>query len=211
MGMDARTEIAGLLLKTRAVTLSPAKPFTWASGIKSPIYTDNRILLSCPAERRKVVSAFTDAVKRECGEFDVVAGVATSGIPWAAWVAEAFGKPLVYVRGEKKDHGKGNVVEGRLKRGQKAVVIEDLVSTGGSSVAAVEGAREAGTEVTHCVAIFTYGLQKAKDAFRAARCTLVTLTDFETLVRLASETGYITKEEKQEVLAFSKDPAGWKA
>jgi orotate phosphoribosyltransferase len=209
--MNKKTEIAGLLLKTKAVTLSPAKPFTWASGIKSPIYTDNRILLSCPQERKKVVSAFVDAIKMECPAFDVVAGVATSGIPWAAWVAEALGKPLVYVRSEKKDHGKGNLVEGRIVKGQKAVVIEDLVSTGGSSVAAVEGAREAGAQVTHCFAIFTYGMQKANDAFAAARCTIVTLTDFATLIGLASETGYISREQKENVLAFSRDPSGWKA
>jgi orotate phosphoribosyltransferase len=211
MGTETKAGIAGLLLKTRAVTLSPGKPFTWASGIISPIYTDNRILLSCPDERKKVVSAFVEAIARERLHFDVVAGVATSGIPWAAWVAEALGKPLVYVRGEKKDHGKGNLVEGRLSKGQHAVMIEDLVSTGGSSVAAVVGAREAGAQVTHCFAIFTYGLQKAADAFAAAHCTLHTLTDFATLIGLASETGYISREQKEKVLAFSMNPSGWNA
>lgn len=209
--MEQKTEIASLLLKTEAVTLSPAKPFTWASGIESPIYTDNRILLSCPQERRKVVSAFVENVKRQCPHLDVIAGVATSGIPWAAWVAEALGKPLVYVRSEKKGHGKANLVEGRLSKGQKAVVIEDLVSTGGSSVAAVEGARVAGAQVSHCFAIFTYGMPKAAEAFRNASCKLVTLTDFQSLIALASETGYIGKGDREKVLAFSKNPQNWKA
>ncbi len=202
-------EIAEALLKTKAVTLRPADPFTWASGIKAPIYTDNRILLSYIDERKKVVEAFTDAIRKDCPDFDVIAGVATSGIPWAAWVAYELGKPLVYVRGQKKDHGKQNTVEGRLEKGQSAVVVEDLVSTGGSSISAVEAARDAGAKVTHCFAIFTYGLAKATETFAAAECRLVTLTDFATLVDLATETGYITKEEKDKVLEFSRDPSSW--
>jgi len=202
-------EIAEALLKTKAVTLRPADPFTWASGIKAPIYTDNRILLSYIDERKKVVEAFTDAIRKDCPDFDVIAGVATSGIPWAAWVADELGKPLVYVRGQKKDHGKQNTVEGRLEKGQSAVVVEDLVSTGGSSISAVEAARDAGAKVTHCFAIFTYGLAKATETFAAAECRLVTLTDFATLVDLATETGYITKEEKDKVLEFSRDPSSW--
>ncbi len=203
-------EIAQILLKTKAVTLSPKKPYTWASGILSPIYTDNRVILSYPEERKKVVKAFIESIKKECSEFDVIAGVATSGIPWASWVAEELGKPLVYVRGKKKEHGKGNMIEGRLEEGKKVVVVEDLVSTGGSSVTAVEAVKEAGGIVTHCFAIFTYGLQKSVDSFNNADCKLVTLTNFKILAEIAAETGYITAEEKDNVVGFSKDPTGWK-
>jgi orotate phosphoribosyltransferase len=201
--------IAELLLKTRAVTLSPGKPYTWTSGIRAPIYTDNRILLSCPEERRKIVSAFTGAIKRECPDFDYVAGVATSGIPWAAWVAEELDKPMVYVRSKRKEHGRENMVEGRLEKGKKAIIVEDLVSTGGSSVTAVEGAREAGVKVTHCFAIFTYEFSKSVENFKSSGCKLVTLTNISTLAELASGTGYISKEENEEVLAFSRDPEEW--
>ncbi|MCK4714016.1 MAG: orotate phosphoribosyltransferase, partial [Candidatus Aenigmarchaeota archaeon] len=185
-------EIAKLLLKTKAVTLSTSKPFTWASGIHSPIYTDNRVLLSHPIERRVVIDAFVEEIQNECPDFDVIAGVATSGIPWASWVAEEMDKPLVYVRGKKKDHGRENLIEGRLEKGRKVVVIEDLISTGGSSVSAVEAIRQAGAEVSHCFAIFTYGLKKSVETFKNADCKLITLTDFSTLAELASETGYIT-------------------
>jgi len=202
-------EIARLLLKTKAVTLSISKPFTWASGILSPIYTDNRILLSYPEERRKIVSAFIKDIRKECPDFDVIAGVATSGIPWASWVAEEMDKPLVYVRGKKKDHGRENLIEGRLEKGRKVIVIEDLISTGGSSVAAVEAIRQAGAEVSHCFAIFTYGLKKSLENFGAALCTLVTLTDFPTLVEIAAETEYIDKAEKMKIDEWLEDPQSW--
>ncbi len=204
-----KNETAGILLKTKAVSLSISKPYTWASGIISPIYTDNRVLLSYPEERKKIVSAFVENIRKECPEFDIIVGVATSGIPWAAWVAESMGKPLVYVRDKKKDHGRENLVEGRLEAGQKAVVIEDLISTGGSSVTAVEGAREAGAKVTHCFAIFTYGLKKSVETFENADCKLVTLTDFPALAELASETGYISEDEKSKIDEWLKDPTGW--
>ncbi len=203
-------EIASILLKTKAVTLSPGKPFIWASGIKSPIYTDNRIVLSYTEERKMVVRAFVDIIEKKCPDFDVIAGVATSGIPWAAWVADALGKPLVYARAKKKEYGKGNMIEGRLDKGKRAVVIEDLVSTGGSSIAAVQAVRDAGAKVTHCFAIFAYGLPEANKNFQDADCKLVTLTDFNALVGLASETGYITPDEKDRVLKFSEDPSSWK-
>ena len=156
------------------------------------------------------MSAFIENIRKECPDFDVIAGVATSGIPWASWIAEEMDKPMVYVRGKKKEHGKENLVEGRLESGQKAVVIEDLISTGGSSVSAVEGVREAGAEVTHCFAIFTYGLKKSVETFESANCRLVTLTDFSTLAELASETGYITEEDKAKIGEWLKDPSSWK-
>jgi len=202
-------KIAEILLKTKAVTLSPEKPFTWASGIRSPIYTDNRVILSYPDERRLLVRAFVNAVKRECPEFDVIAAIATSGIPWAAWVAEEMGKPLVYVREKKKDHGRENRIEGRLEKGETAIVIEDLISTGGSSVSAVHAVRDAGGLVTHCFAIFTYGLRESSHAFGSAGCRLVTLTDLHELMELAKETGYISEPGSAGIAEWLKDPQGW--
>ncbi len=202
-------DIAGLLLKTKAVLFSPDKPFRWASGMLSPIYTDNRVILSCPVERRAIVDALVGKIKGECPGFDVIAGVATSGIPWASWVAEETGKPLVYVRGKKKDHGRENLIEGRLEKGSKVIVIEDLISTGGSSVSAVEAVRDAGGEVSYCFAIFTYGLEKSVQNFGAALCKLVTLTDFKSLVEEAAETGYISGSDKIRIAEWLEDPQGW--
>jgi orotate phosphoribosyltransferase len=202
-------DIAGLLLKTKAVTFSAGKPFRWASGILSPVYTDNRVLLSYPVERRVVVDALVDEIMSECPKFDAVAGVATSGIPWASWVAEDVNKPLVYVRSRKKDHGKENIVEGRLQKGKSVVLIEDLVSTGGSSVAAVQAVRQAGAEISHCFAIFTYGLRESAQRFGEALCTLVPLTDFQTLVETAAETGYIGSAERMKIAEWLEDPKGW--
>jgi len=202
-------DIARLLLKTKAVSFSPDKPFRWASGMLSPVYTDNRVILSCPVERRAIVDALVGEIKSECPEFDVIAGVATSGIPWASWVAEEMNKPLVYVRGRKKEHGRENLIEGRLEKGKSVVVIEDLISTGGSSVSAVEAVRDAGGEVSHCFAIFTYGLEKSLHNFGAALCTLVTLTDFSTLVETAAETEYISKSDKLKIAEWLEDPQSW--
>jgi orotate phosphoribosyltransferase len=203
-------QISSLLIKTKAVTVSAGKPFVWASGILSPIYTDNRIVLAYPAERRAIVDAFVEEITHECPDFDVVAGVATSAIPWATLVADDMHKPLIYVRGKKKEHGTESLVEGRLEKGQKVVLIEDLVSTGGSSVAAVNAIRDAGGSVTHCFAIFTYGLQRSVQNFAAALCRLVTLTDFETLAQIGRETGYITHEDEQELARWAENPARWK-
>ncbi len=202
-----KEEVAKILLKTEAVTLSPSKPYTFVSGIKSPIYTDNRILMGYPDERKKIIDYFLEILNET--EFDVIAGVATSGILWAAWLADKLDKPMVYVRAKAKEHGKENLVEGKLEKGKKAVIIEDLISTGGSSVSVIEVVREAGGIVENCVAIFTYGMRKAEENFAKADCRLSILCNFLTLIKVASETGYIKPEEKESALAWAKDPEGW--
>ncbi|MCP3682710.1 MAG: orotate phosphoribosyltransferase [bacterium] len=201
--------VAELLLKTHAVTLRTDPPYTWTSGILSPIYTDNRILMSYPLERRKIIDAFANAIKENELEFDTIAGVSTSGIPWAAWLAEGLNKPMVYVRKAAKGHGKENAIEGKVEKGEKVLVIEDLISTGGSSVAVVEALRTAECKVVACVAIFNYELKKGIDKFKKADCNLISLTNFSTLIELAAEQGYIKEDEKQKVLEWSKDPETW--
>ena len=202
-------EVAKILLKLQAVTLRTDPPYKWASGILSPIYTDNRILISYPNEREQIIDYFVQLIKKNSIEFDVAAGTATAGIPWAAWIAEKMKKPMVYVRKEAKGHGKENLVEGRLEKGQKVLVVEDLISTGGSSISTINAVREAGCKADFCVAIFTYKMKKADQNFGESGCRLFTLTDFNALVEVASETGYIKKEDKKVVLSWSKDPENW--
>jgi orotate phosphoribosyltransferase len=198
-------KIAEVLLRVKAVTLSPGKPYTYASGIRSPIYCDNRILISHVVERKEVVDAFLEMIEEL--EFDVIAGTATAGIPWAAWVASKLDKPMVYIRGKAKEHGKGNQIEGGLSSGQKVLVVEDLISTGGSSREAVDAVRAAGCEVVACAAIFTYEMKKATAKFEDIK--LMTLTKFSTLVEVANKTDYIDEEQKQNILEWNKDPEGW--
>lgn len=201
--------IAKMLLDIRAVMLRPEKPFTWSSGIQAPIYCDNRLLISYPEQRKQVVQAFLDVIEEQNLAFDVIGGVATGAIAHAAWVAEALNRPMIYIRSGKKEHGMQNQVEGKLQEGQRVLIIEDLVSTGGSSVSAVEAVREAGGIVEHCIAIFTYGFEKATARFAAAACTLTTLTDLTTLVEVAAKRGYIKTEDKQLLLDFQKSPENW--
>ncbi|MBU0953357.1 MAG: orotate phosphoribosyltransferase [Nanoarchaeota archaeon] len=201
-------DIAQILLETKAVTLQPDTPFTFTSGIKSPIYCDNRLLLSFPEQREKIIDAFLAVLKPL--DFDVIAGTATAGIAWAAWLVQELKKPMVYVRRKAKGYGKQNQIEGNLEKGQNVVVIEDLVSTGGSSLGAVDAVRVAGGIVTDCIAIFTYELQIAKDGYQKAQCTLHPLTTFTDVVMLATKTGYITPEQKDLVLSWSKDPDAWR-
>ena len=193
----------------KAVTLRVDPPYKWVSGMFSPIYTDNRILMSYPAERKTMVKCLLGAMRKMGTEADVIAGVATSGIPWAAWVAASLSKPMVYARAERKGHGKENLVEGRLKPGQRVIVIEDLISTGGSSVSAVENVRKAGGNVENCLGIFTYEMEKARENFDRAGCKLTTLSNFSTLIQVGAEMGYIAKGEKEKVLEWSRDPQGW--
>ncbi len=202
-------EIAEILLGLKAVSLRTDPPYKWVSGILAPIYTDNRLLLSYPAERKTVVKCLADVIKNMGIDADVIAGVAASGIPWAAWVAEKMNKPLVYVICKKKDHGKENLIMGKLKKGQRVLVIEDLISTGGSSIFVINAIREAGGIVDDCFAIFTYGLKEAGENFDKANCRLTTLSNFKALIQVASEMGYIKEEEKDSVLEWSKDPEGW--
>lgn len=204
-----RQRMAALLLELEAVTLRPDRPFTWASGIQSPIYCDNRLLMSDVDARREVREAFCHFIKEKGLACELIAGVATGAIPHAAWVAERLGKPLVYIRASAKDHGKQNQVEGKVKPGALAVLIEDLISTGGSSVAAVEALRQAGAKVEHCLAIFSYGFEEARQKFAAAQCTLTTLTDFPTLLQIAKEKRLVKADQVDLLKKFSHDPRNW--
>ncbi|MDP2600251.1 MAG: orotate phosphoribosyltransferase, partial [Deltaproteobacteria bacterium] len=198
-----------LLLDTGCVTLRPDQPFTWASGILSPIYCDSRLLMAHPDARRQVREAFIELFKEKAADCELVAGVATGAIPHAAWVAEKLNKPMVYIRGNAKEHGKQNQVEGKVELGARAVVIEDMVSTGGSSVAAVEALRNAGAKVDHCFAIFSYGFPEAVKKFEEIQCTLTSLTDFSTLLQVAKESKIIKAEQETLLKKFSADPWHW--
>ncbi len=200
-------EIANILLKIKAVTLSPDEPYTFASGIKSPIYCDNRLLMSFPEERATVTKAFLEKIKEL--DFEIVAGTASSAIPWAAWIAEAIGKPMVYIRKAGKGYGKDKLIEGGDIKGKKVIVIEDLISTGGSSINAVQACRDAGAIVDSCIAIFTYEMQKATDKFTEANCNIITLTNFSTLASVAVEEEYVDDKQKEIILEWNKAPADW--
>ena len=203
------SEVANILLKIQAVTLNPAKPYTFISGLKSPIYCDNRLLISYPDLRTKIIDEFINLIHKHSLAFDVVGGTATAGIPHAAWVADRLKKPMIYIRGKSKDHGKKNQIEGKLEKGQTVLVIEDLVSTGGSSVSAVEAVREAGGVVHACCAIFTYEFEQAKKKFADTECKLFTLTTFSELLTTATEQKFITPEEETIAREWNKDPERW--
>jgi len=200
-------ETAEYLLQIKAVKLSPRELFTWASGIKSPIYCDNRITLSYPVIRTFIRDRFCDAIHSQLGPVDLVAGVATGGIPQGALVAEKLSLPFAYVRTTKKDHGLTNLIEGRVEKGQRVVVIEDLISTGKSSLEVVQALREAGCIIAGLVAIFTYNIPVAQESFRNSNCTLVTLTDYDILAEQAIATGYITGEDLTVLTAFKESLA----
>ena len=204
-----KTDFAAKLLAIEAVKLQPNNLFTWASGWKSPFYCDNRKTLSAPDIRRFVKLEMAHAILKHFAQADVIAGVATAGIPQGALVAEELGLPFVYVRSKAKDHGMENLIEGDLKAGAKVVVIEDLISTGGSSLKAVEALRQAQGEVVGMVAAFTYGFDVAQKAFDSAGVTLVTLTDYEHVVAKALETGYIKEADVPLLNDWRKDPAGF--
>jgi orotate phosphoribosyltransferase len=202
--------LAGYLLQSKAIILEPTKPFTWASGWQSPIYCDNRITLSYPEIREYITEAFTRAIDDSFPAPDLVAGVATGAIAQGALVANAMNLPFVYVRPSAKGHGRQNLIEGRLHPGQNVLVVEDLISTGGSSLKAVEALRQAGARVSGMVAIFSYGFQLAKDNFRDANVDLRTLTDYQTLVEVALESGDILPEQVEMLQEWKKNPAQWK-
>lgn len=201
--------VAEILLEIKAVTLSPGKPYRYASGILSPIYTDNRLLMGYPEQRKKIISAMSELMEKRKIKCNVIAGTATAGIPHAAWLADRTGKPMVYVRSEEKQHGKQNKIEGLVQKGWRAVVVEDLISTGGSSVETVRGLREAGLEAEDIVAIFTYNMKAATDKFLAEKISLFALTDFATLINVAAKKKYITEQEKETALEWNQDPQGW--
>ena len=201
--------LAKHLLRVKAVRLSPNEPFTWASGLKSPIYCDNRITLSHTDVRTFIRDEFVKCVTEFYGKPDVIAGVATGGIAQGALVAQELGLPFVYVRSEKKNHGMNNQIEGEIKAGQKVVVIEDLVSTGKSSLAAVDALREAGVEVVGMLAIFTYQMQIAADNFASKQCELHTLTNYSTLIDEAIKENYISKNDLNSLMEWRKDQQAW--
>ena len=199
--------IAKDLLSIKAVFFRPNEPFTWTSGIKSPVYCDNRLILTAPAVRGRVEAAIVETVRREYPEAEVLMGTSTAGIAHAAIAAHLMGLPMGYVRSGAKDHGRQNRIEGKLEAGQKVVVIEDLISTGGSVIEVVEALREVGAEVLGIVSIFTYGMQKGLDRLAAANVRNVSLTDFDTIARIAGEDGYIAPEDVNRLIAFRNNPA----
>ncbi|EOT35355.1 orotate phosphoribosyltransferase [Enterococcus durans] len=204
------TTIAKDLLEIEAVFLSPSEPFTWASGIKSPIYCDNRITMSYPKVRKEIAQGLADKIKEAYPDVEVIAGTATAGIPYAAWVAEILDLPMVYIRSKAKDHGKGNQIEGRIFEGQKMVVIEDLISTGGSVLEAAEAAKREGANVLGVAAIFTYELPKGKANFANAEMPLLTLTNYSVLIEAALEEKYIDETELNLLKEWKQDPENWK-
>ncbi len=209
--MNKEKEIAKALLSIKAVFLSPEKPFTWASGIKSPIYCDNRLILTAPEVRNLVEQTIAETVKEKFPEAEVLMGTSTAGIAHAAVAAHLLGMPMGYVRGSAKDHGRNNRIEGRLEKGEKVVVIEDLISTGGSCIDVVEALREAGADVLGVVSIFTYGMKKGLDRLAAANVTNYSLSNFDTLVEVAAEENYIRPEDRDRLKLFMVNPSdeGW--
>lgn len=201
--------IAKDLLQIEAVFLSPNEPFTWASGLKSPIYCDNRITMSYPVVRADIAKGLAEKIKETYPDVQVIAGTATAGIPHAAWVADLLNLPMVYIRGKAKDHGKGNQIEGRIFKGQKMVIIEDLISTGGSVLEAADAAEREGADVLGVAAIFTYELPKGKVKFAEKNRELVTLTNYSTLLEAALESNYIEESDVTLLQNWKKDPENW--
>ncbi len=199
--------VAKALLEIKAVFFRPDEPFTWASGIKSPVYCDNRLILTAPEQRKIVEQAIADKVKEVYPECEVLMGTSTAGIAHAAIAASILDMPMGYVRSGAKDHGRQNQIEGRLEKGQKVVVVEDLISTGGSVIEVVDVLREAGAEVLGIVSIFTYGMQKGLDRLAAANVKNVSLTNFDTIAEVASETGYIKPEDVARLIKFRNNPS----
>lgn len=205
--MNREQLIAKDLLSIRAVFLSPEKPFTWASGIKSPIYCDNRLTLSEPKVRNDVENALAELVKEKYPECEAVMGTSTAGIAHAALVANILDLPMGYVRASSKDHGRNNQIEGKCEKGTKVVVIEDLISTGGSCIDVVNALRDHGAEVLGVIAIFTYGMQKATERFAKAECEYFTASNYDVLIDTAIEEGYIKAEDKERLIAFRNNPS----
>jgi orotate phosphoribosyltransferase len=200
--------LAFKLLETGAVRIQPDKPFTWASGLRSPIYCDNRLLLSHPEIRTSLVDLMVKVIK-DFEFFDTVSGVATAGIAHGALLADRLKLPFSYIRSKPKDHGRQNLIEGEIKPGAKVLIVEDLISTGGSSLHAVEAVREIPAEVVGVLAIFQYGLPAAKNAFEKAKCPFITLTDFPTIVKVAADKKWIEPHQMEVLNKWSIDPKSW--
>ncbi len=206
---ESALKIAEFLLQIKAIKLQPSKPFTWASGWQSPIYCDNRITLSYPKIRTYIRQEFVNAIVDKFGKPDVIAGVATGGIAQGALVAQELGLPFVYIRSEAKKHGMTNMVEGVIEKGQSVVVIEDLISTGGSSLKAVDALREMDCEIKGMAAIFTYSFKTAIDNFKKSKCKLVTLSDYDTLIKQALKSNYITEKNLKSLKEWRENPSEW--
>lgn len=199
--------IAKDLLSIKAVFFRPQEPFTWASGIKSPVYCDNRLTLTAPQVRHDVENGLATLIRENYPEVEVLMGTSTAGIAHAAITAHLMNLPMGYVRSGAKDHGRGNQIEGRLEKGQKVVVVEDLISTGGSVIEVVNVLREAGAEVLGIVSIFTYGMQKGLDRLAAANVKNISLTNFDVIAQVAAEEGYIREEDIRSLIAFRNNPS----
>lgn len=204
--MSIEKTVAKNLLDIKAVSLQPNDPFTWASGIKSPIYCDNRLVLSFPEKRSVVVQGFVELIQKEYSDAEVIVGTATAGIPWGAMVADKMEKPFGYVRSSNKTHGKGNKIEGKIEKGAKVVVVEDLISTGGSVKDVILSLREAGAEVLGIVAIFTYLLPASSELFDSIACSFKTLSNYDVLIDVALENAYIKENDLEKLKAWKKDP-----
>jgi orotate phosphoribosyltransferase len=199
--------IAKNLLEIKAVYLQPNEPFTWSSGIKSPIYCDNRLTLSFPEIRTQIAEGLAGLIKDHFPEVDVIAGTATAGIPHAAWVSDELNLPMCYVRSKAKGHGKGNQIEGQVSENQKVVVVEDLISTGGSAITAVEALRASGCEVLGIVSIFTYGLAVGEEKLNVANVAAESLCDYDTLIEVAAKEGYVSEQELNKLKMWRENPS----
>jgi orotate phosphoribosyltransferase len=206
---DRALKVAELLLKVKAVKLQPSEPFTWASGWKSPIYCDNRVTLSHPSVRTYIRQSFCEMILEMFGKPDVIAGVATGGVPQGVLIAQELGLPFIYIRSSAKAHGMGNLIEGAFELGQKVIVIEDLISTGGSSIKAVDSLKEAGLIVKGLAAIFTYGFKQASENFKNADCPFITLTDYSVLIEQALNSNYVTENDLANLQNWRENPATW--
>lgn len=206
---ESALKVAEFLLQIKAIKLQPNAPFTWASGWRSPIYCDNRKTLSYPNIRTYIRQQFVEAINDKFGSPDVIAGVATGGIALGALIAEQMGLPFIYVRSSAKGHGMQNMIEGEVSPGQSVVVVEDLVSTGKSSLAAVDALREAGCDVKGMVAIFSYGFKVAEKNFEEKQCELTTLSNYETLIEQALGSNYVTEKDLTSLKSWREDPANW--
>lgn len=202
-------DIVEKLLEIEAISLKPSEPFTWASGLKSPIYCDNRLTMSYPEVRKLIATGLADTIKKEYPDVEVIAGTATAGIPHAAWVADILELPMVYIRSQAKKHGKGNQIEGCINPQQKMVVIEDLISTGGSVLEAVDAATKEGANVLGVTAIFSYGLPKGVANFKEAGVHLITLTNYEEMIEKALEIDYINSCDVELLQSWKKDSIAW--
>lgn len=206
---ETELKVAEFLLQIKAIKLSPRQPFTWSSGWLSPIYCDNRIALSHPKIRTYIRQRLTDQINEDFGQVDAIAGVATAGIPQGVLVAQELGLPFAYVRSEAKNHGMTNLIEGELKPGARVVVVEDLISTGKSSLHAVKALREAGFDVVGLISIFNYGFPLAAENFKNANCKMVSLSNYDTLIKQALNTGFILENDVELLISWKENPENW--